>query len=91
MLQICTFGEGATRHWGSTGQPGNTHGLGMTMTEYTSHLSLWSIFGSPLIQSADLRTVKQRHPACLELMLNPEIVAVRAPFPSWNRSILTEM
>lgn len=36
----------------------------MTMREYTSHLSLWSIFGSPLILSADLRTVKQRHPEC---------------------------
>lgn len=76
MLQICTFGEGATRHYNSTGRPGNMAGDGMTMTEYTSHLSVWAIMGSPLIQSADLRSIKQRHPECLDLMLNEEIIAV---------------
>lgn len=76
MLQICTFGEGATRHWNSTGLPGNTKGTGMTMREYTSHLAVWAVLGSPLIHSADLRTLKDRHPECLELMLNPEILAV---------------
>jgi hypothetical protein len=34
------------------------------------------VWGSPLIHSADLRTVGQRHPECLELMLNPEVLAV---------------
>eukprot|EP00040_Diaphanoeca_grandis_P029462 m.172584 g.172584 ORF g.172584 m.172584 type:complete len:478 (+) comp31695_c1_seq1:172-1605(+) len=76
MLQICTYGEGATRHWNSTGLPGNTHGTGMTLTEYESHISVWAIMASPLILSADLRTVAARHPDCLKLMLNPEIVAV---------------
>ena len=76
MLQMCTFGEGATRHWNSTGLPGNTQGTGMTMREYTSHLAVWAVLGSPLIHSADLRTLKARHPECLELMLNPEILAV---------------
>ena len=76
MLQMCTFGEGATRHWNSTGLPGNTKGTGMTMREYTSHLAVWAVLGSPLIHSADLRTLKERHPECLELMLNPEILAV---------------
>ena len=76
MLQLCTFGEGATRHWNSTGLPGNTRGNGMTMREYTSHLAVWAVLGSPLIHSADLRTLKARHPECLELMLNPEILAV---------------
>ena len=76
MLQVCTFGEGATRHWRSTGKPNNMNGLGMTLTEYTSHLSVWAILGSPLIHSADLRTVAQRHPECLDLMLNEEILMV---------------
>ena len=70
MLQLCTYGEGATRHWNSTGLPDDQHGLGLTLVEYTSHLSLWAVLGSPLIHSADLRTVGQRHPECLELMLN---------------------
>ena len=59
MLQICTYGEGATRHYGSTGKPNNLHGQGMTLREYTSHLALWAVIGSPLILSADLRTVQQ--------------------------------
>ena len=46
------------------------------MTEYKAHLSVWAVMASPLIHSADLRTVKQRHPECLQLMLNPEILAV---------------
>ena len=41
MLQLCTYGEGATRHWNSTGLPDDHHGLGLTLVEYTSHLSLW--------------------------------------------------
>ena len=79
MLQLCTYGEGATRHWNSTGEPNNMHGQGLTFTEYKAHLSVWAVLASPLIQSADLRTVGQRHPECLELMLNPEILA-GAPF-----------
>jgi hypothetical protein len=35
MLQMCTFGEGATRHFNSTGLPGNfgPNAGGMTMRE----------------------------------------------------------
>ena len=40
----CVIGEGATRHWNSTGKPFNyKHGLGMTLAEYTSHLSVWYV------------------------------------------------
>lgn len=35
-----------------------------------------SVLASPLIISADLRTIAKDHPDCLALMLNPEIVAV---------------
>ena len=78
MLQICTFGEGATRHFNSTGRPGNygPNSGGMTLREYESHYAIWAIWGSPLIHGADLRTVGQRHPECLELMLNRELLAV---------------
>ena len=67
MLQMCTFGEGATRHLPHQG---------MTLTEYESHYSVWCILASPLIHSADLRTVGARHPECLALMLNEEMLAV---------------
>jgi len=66
MLQLCTYGEGQTPH-----TPG-----GMTLAEYRSHYSVWAVLASPLILSADLRTLKERHPECLALMLNEEIVAV---------------
>ena len=64
MLQMCTFGEGATR------------GHGMTLAEYTAHWAVWAIFGGPLIHGADPRTVGRKHPECLRLMLNPEVIAV---------------
>ena len=66
MLQLCTYGGGDTPH-----TPG-----GMTLTEYRSHYSVWAVLASPLILSADLRSVKQLHPECLALMLNREIIAV---------------
>ena len=66
MLQLCTYGKGGTPH-----SPG-----GMTLAEYRAHYSVWAILASPLIISADLRTIKEQHPDCLALMLNPEIVAV---------------
>lgn len=65
MLQLCTFGKGRTL--------GNE---GMTMAEYRAHFSVWAVLASPLLLSADLRTVKAQHPECLELMLNREILAV---------------
>eukprot|EP00041_Stephanoeca_diplocostata_P035881 m.1281395 g.1281395 ORF g.1281395 m.1281395 type:complete len:359 (-) comp24771_c0_seq2:6553-7629(-) len=53
MLQICTYGEGATRHFNSTGKPYNWNGVGMTLTEYKSHLAIWAIFASPLLVTMD--------------------------------------
>lgn len=66
MLQLCTYGKGMTPH-----SPG-----GMTLSEYRAHYSVWAILASPLIISADVRTLKEQHPECLALMLNAEIVAV---------------
>jgi alpha-galactosidase len=64
MLQACNYGQGRT--------PGD----GMLLNEYRAHYAVWAILASPLILGADLRNLKQTHPACLELLLNPEIVAV---------------
>jgi hypothetical protein len=38
--------------------------------------SIWATFASPMIISADLRTLKSEHPTCLEMLLNKELVAV---------------
>merc|ERR1719231_907051 len=48
----------------------------MTLAEYRSHLSVWAVLASPMILGADLRTITKKHPECLALLLNPEIVAV---------------
>jgi hypothetical protein len=83
MLQLCTFGQGRTEKGGT----------GMTMAEYRAHYSVWAVLASPLILSADLRTIEAEHPECLALMLNPEILAVNQvrkslvrKTPSWPRS-----
>lgn len=46
---------------------------GMTLTEYRSHFSLWSIMAAPLLVSTDLRTIA---PDALEILLNREVIAV---------------
>ena len=64
MLQVCNYGKGKT--------PGG----GMTLAEYRAHYAVWAVLASPLILGVDLRTLAHDHPDCLELILNPEIVAV---------------
>ena len=44
----------------------------MTMAEYRSHYAIWAVLASPLILGADITSLKQKHPDCLELLLNPE-------------------
>jgi len=61
MLQVCNYGH--------------VNG-GMSLTEYQSEYSLWAIFASPLIISADLRSLAHDHPDCLELIKNTEVIAV---------------
>ena len=105
MLQMCTYGEGATRHpkvshcvvdiqvVPAFRRPKSCHvltvivvavvqGYGMTLTEYKSHFSVWAVLASPLIHSADLRTVKERHPDCLDVMLNAEVGLVSHLVPN---------
>ena len=70
VAAVSMFGKGGTPH--SQG--------GMTLSEYRAHLSIWAVLASPLILGADIRTIRQQHPECLELLLNPEIVSARPQF-----------
>ena len=46
---------------------------GMTLNEYRSHMSLWSISKSPLIIGCDVRNISQE---TLDILTNPEVIAV---------------
>jgi len=46
---------------------------GMTLTEYQSHFSIWSILTSPLILGNDVRHIP---PECFALISNKEVIAV---------------
>ena len=67
MLWTCTYGGTHPQHH-------------MSMSEYRVHHSVWSIFGSPMILSADVRTVATQYPPgfedCMGLLLNKAIVDV---------------
>lgn len=65
MLQMCTFGEGST-----------PRGAGMLLNEYRAHYSVWVVLGSPLIHSADFRTMPREHPECMAMLLNEQVLAV---------------
>ena len=45
----------------------------MTVTEYRTHMSLWSLLASPLLAGNDLREVK---PEILEILTNTEVIAI---------------
>jgi alpha-galactosidase len=51
---------------------------GMSLTEYKSQMSLWSILMSPLILSCDLRNISKLKPeGCFEQVIkNKEVIAV---------------
>ena len=48
----------------------------MTLTEYRAHFSIWAMFASPLILSMDVRTVAARHPDCLAMVKNKDVLAI---------------
>lgn len=75
MLHTCNFGGG------------KTPGSGMTLNEYQAQFALWAVLASPLILSADLRTVQKQHPDCLALLKNPEVLAVSQD-PAANAPVL---
>jgi len=70
MLQVCNFGEGGV-HAGGRGDGG------MTIGEYRASLSVYAVMASPIIISADLRTLARRHPECLAMLkASNEVIAI---------------
>ena len=69
MLQVCNYGQGGAK-------AGGTHDKGMTLEEYRASYSIWAVFASPMIISADLRTLEQDHPDCLAMLKNRELIAI---------------
>ena len=54
---------------------GNVGITGCTDEEYRTHMSMWAIFGSPLMIGCDLRRIKD-DPASLATLSNPEVLAI---------------
>jgi hypothetical protein len=69
MLQVCNFGQGGS----NAGGRGDS---GMTLEEYRASYSIWALFASPIIISANLMTVADEHPACLAMLKNMELIAI---------------
>ena len=46
---------------------------GMTVTEYTTHFSLWCIAKAPLLIGCDVRTVQQEY---IDILSNADAIAV---------------
>jgi hypothetical protein len=69
MLQVCNYGKGGAN-------AGGRNDTGMTLDEYRASYSIWATFASPIIISADLRTIAADHPECLAMLLNKELIAI---------------
>jgi len=59
--------------YGKKGPSGDLGGIGCTDTEYQSQMSLWSILGSPLFASNDIRNMNAE---TKRILLNQEAIAV---------------
>jgi alpha-galactosidase len=69
MLMVCNFGRGGAN-------AGGRHDGGMTLEEYRTSLSLYAVLASPIIISADLRSVASEHAECLAMLKNEEVIAI---------------
>eukprot|EP00041_Stephanoeca_diplocostata_P012988 m.221034 g.221034 ORF g.221034 m.221034 type:complete len:207 (+) comp19178_c0_seq10:238-858(+) len=69
MLQVCNYGRGGPN-------AGGRGDGGMTLEEYRSSYSIWAVLASPMILSADLRTLEHDHPACLQMLKNADLIAI---------------
>jgi len=67
QLEICNFGEG------NEFAPDLK---GMTLEEYRAQYTIWAMLASPLVLSADLRTLPSKHPECFEMIINQELLAI---------------
>jgi len=69
MLQVCNYGQGGT-------DAGGRGDDGMTLEEYRASYSIWAMFASPIIISANLMTLEKEHPECLAMLKNKELLAI---------------
>jgi alpha-galactosidase len=69
MLMVCNYGGGGSN-------AGGRGDGGMTLEEYRTSYSLWAVLASPIIISADLRTLASEHPDCLAMLKNKELIAI---------------
>lgn len=69
MLHVCNYGEGGA-------DAGGRGDGGMTLGEYRASYSIWAVLASPMIISADLRTLATKHSDCLAMLLNREVLAI---------------
>lgn len=69
MLMVCNFGGGGAN-------AGGRGDGGMTLEEYRTSYSLWALLASPIIISADLRSLALEHPDCLAMLKNKELIAI---------------
>ena len=69
MLQVCNYGKGGAN-------AGGRGDGGMTLEEYRASYAIWAILASPIIISADVRTLSADHPECLAMLKNSEMIAI---------------
>ena len=69
QLEVCNFGEG-----NEFASPNVS--MGMTLEEYRSHYSIWAMFASPMVLSANLATLATRHPDCLAMIKNTRLLSI---------------
>jgi hypothetical protein len=63
MLDTCNFGRGKK-------------GGGMTQAEYAAQFAVYAVLASPIVITADLRSLDQTQPDCLKLLKNRDLLAV---------------
>lgn len=68
QLEVCNFGEGNE----FTGP----YKVGMNLEEYRAQYSIWAMFASPMVLSFDVRNIASRHPTCLEMVKNTELLEI---------------
>lgn len=69
MLQVCNFGQGGAA-------AGGRGDHGMTLEEYRAEYSIWAVFASPMIISANLVTIADTYPDCLAMLKNKELISI---------------
>ena len=76
MLQMTNLSYSAPGSWNDADIRRGRDAAFPALSECRAHYAVWCVLGSPLVHSADMRTVRDRHPECFAIMPNPEMLAV---------------